>query len=269
MELHTLMREPWEVSDKPYMLHAAYALSCLYDALSGGDEDEKFDIDDIWGCTVPKKIFDRLVADIASDFNDAVENRKPVKIWGKSYSIRRVNAYDRKRLCAIFDFELQGGEYVISRNGVMNLHGAVPDSLKRYEVTKENMKRNRTYLRQIIRLAEDDANDGWDKLTDMEIVLYCWALFYNKHQSDNLKRFLEEYKEYVYVDTDDIPKCYNEKSAFRQCPVGMYSFSYERVQEWNVANRQTSEAAAIPQEEADDYWYETALKGTFKPIDEK
>lgn len=269
-EIDVLLHEPWEISDQPFQLHAAFALSSLYDVcLPESDEDEEFRPEDMWGTRVPKGIMDRLVIEIALDFNDAATQYKPVRIWGKPYSIRKVNAYDRKRLNLIFNFPIEGNDYIITKEGVLNLAGVTPDVLQKYEVTREQAAANRTYLRQIIKLAEDDAHNGWDKLTDMEIIIYCWAIYYNKHQSDNFVLFKQEYKDYIYVKESDIVSCFNEKASLRQRPVGMYSFSLEKVQEWNIANHQKSYAVDIPKEEADDYWYETALKSTFKPIDQR
>lgn len=267
-DIDTLMNEPWEISDQPFMLHAAYALSSLYDIVAPED-DEEFAPEDMWGCKIEKKILDRLVLDIADDFNDAASNRKQVRIWGKNYSIRKVNAYDHKRLDRIFSFPLENGEYTLTKEGVLNLGGLADPMLKPYEVTKEQAKINRTYLRQIIMLAEDDENNGWDQLTDMEIVVYCWALFYNKHQYDNFIHFKNEYRDYLYVSEKDILGCLNEKSTFRQHPVGMYAFSHDKVNAWNKANGQQSFADKIPADKAEDYWYDVALKKTFKPIDQR
>lgn len=267
-DLDILMHEPWEISDQPYMLHAAYALSCLFEIFQT-DTEECYDglvPNNIWGCKIPKKILDRLVIDIESDFNDAASNYKQVRIWGKSYSIRKVNAYDHKRLRFIFKFPETDDDYTITKEGVMNLCGIVPDILQKYEVSCEQAQANRTYLRQIIMLAEDD-NNGWDKLTDMEVVMYCWALFYNKYQVDNWILFKQKYKEYLYVDESDMLTCFNEKAILRQRPIGMYTFSRNKVQEWNEANKQKSIAAGIPAQKAEDYWYDVALHSTFKPID--
>lgn len=269
-DIDVLVKEPWEISNQPFRLHAAFAISTLFDVCTPDtDEDEKFTIDDMWGCKVPKRIIDRLVIEIADDFNDAAKQYKPVRIWGKPYSIRKVNAYDHNRLNLIFNFPVENDNYIITKDGVMNLAGVTSDLLKKYEVSKEQAAVNRLYLRQIIKLAEDDDQNGWDKLTDMEIVLYCWAMFYNKYQYDNFVQFKKEYKDYLYVKEADIIACLNEKSSLRQQPVGMYAFSFEKVQAWNSSNNQKSFAANIPKEEADDYWYDVALKNTFKPIDQR
>lgn len=269
-DLDVLLHEPWEVSDQPFRLHAAFALNSLCEVCmsEGDDEDTEFTPDDIWGCKVPKGIIDRLAIEIATDFNDAADHYKPIRIWGKPYSIRKVNAYDRKRLNLIFNFPIEGKDYIITKEGVLNLAGPIPDALKKYEVTREKAALNRTYLRQIIKLAEDDVNNGWDKLTDMEIIIYCWAMFYNKHQHDNFILFKKEYGDYFYVSEADIISCFNEKATLSQRPTGMYSFSFDKVRDWNVSNHQKSYAIEISKEDADDYWYNVALKGTFKPMDQ-
>ncbi len=267
-DIDTLMNEPWEISDRPFMLHAAYALSCLFDIFSPEEEDD-FTPQDMWGATIDKRILDRLVMDMEDDFNDAASNYKPVRIWGKTYSIRKINAYDHKRLHLIFNFPLKNDEYIISKEGVLNLAGPTSEFLKPYEVSKDQAKKNRTYLRQIIMLAEDDKNNGWDQLTDMEIVVYCWALFYSKKQTDNFVQFKKEYKDYLYADEKGILKCLNEKSTLRQSPIGMYAFSHDKVLEWNKANGQESIADKIPEQQAEDYWYDVAIKSTFKPIDQR
>lgn len=265
-DIDILMKEPWEISDQPFMLHAAFALSSLYD-ICAPDDEEEFSLKDLWGCSVPKNILDRLVLDLETDFNDAATKYKPVKIWGKTYSIRKVNSYDRTRLHMIFNFPLENGDYVITKEGVMDLRGPKSSELSAFEVSKEQSQANRTYLRQIIMLAENDEENGWDQLTDMEIIIYCWALFYNKHQFDNFLQFKNEYKDYLYVEDSEILKCLNEKSTLRKQPIGMYAFSKDKVLQWCKDNDQPSKAVKIPVSEAEDYWYNTALKKTFKPID--
>lgn len=266
-DLHLLLNEPWEVSDRPYMLHAAYALSCLHEAVAPIDnddeEEETFSKDDIWGCTIPKTILDRLVSDITENFNGAAANGQRVDIWGRSYSVRRCNAYDPKRIHLIFDFPVENGEYTITKEGVKNLSGPVPEVLQKYEATLDEVKANKLYLRQVIMLAEDDKNNGWDKLTDMEVAMYCWALYYNKHQSDNLMEFQRLYKDYIYMNMDVMKSCFTDKAMFRERPVGMYTFSARKVKEWNDEAEQLSEASKIPESAATDYWYEVALKKTF------
>ena len=191
-ELHILINELETVRNQPYMLHAAYALQSLTElALAEPEEDEEEPtIESMWGMTIPKKIIDRLVEDVAYDFNDAACNHKPIKIWGKSVSIRKANSYDRSRLSLIFSFQENEGKYTLAQDGIINLNNTSDSQANQYEAAKDEAKENRLYLRRIIKMAEDDANNGWDKLTDMEIVLYCWAMYFNKTQSSNYLDFI-------------------------------------------------------------------------------
>lgn len=266
-EINELIEEPWEVSDQPYKLHAAFALSCLFELLSPDEDDDR---PTLWGINVPKNIIDRLAKEVQADFIDAAESSKPIKIFGRSYSIRKRNAFDPARLHLIFDFPIAGDDcYETDQSRIVNLMGRSSPLLDPYTESKQEMIKNRTYLRQIIMMAEDDKNGGWDKLTDMEIVLYCWGLYYNKYQTNNFIEFKNKYKDYLYVPESEIESCYNKNASLGKKPSGMYTFSQEKVREWNEAHNQLSEACKIPPAEADDYWYDVALKSTFKPIDFK
>lgn len=268
-EIDELISEPWEVSDQPYKLHAAFAISCLFELIAPGpDEDD--DIPQLWGMTVPKSMIDRLAKEVQEDFVDAAESSKPIKVFGRSYSIRKRNAFDPARLHLIFDFPVVHGDcYEVDQSRILNLMGRPSPLLDPYTESKMQMEENRTYLRQIIMMAEDDKGDGWDKLTDMEIVLYCWAQYYNKYQTNNFIEFKNKYKDYIYMPESEIEACYNKNASLRNMPCGMYTFSRSKIQEWNEKHRQLSEASKIPPSEADDYWYDVALKNTFKPIDFK
>lgn len=266
-EIDTLINEPWEIKDRPYMLHAAYALNCIYELLNPEEEDvDAMSPDEIFGKTLPKNIINHLAEDIASDFNDAAANYKSIKIWGKSYAIKKVNTYDRKRLHLIFNFPINDDEYIITKEGILNLAGQSSEALSKYEITREQVNANRIYLRKIIKLAEDDSNNGWDQLTDMEIVIYCWAMFYNKYQFNNWLQFTREYKDYLYIKESEARACFTEKATLRQMPVGMYTFSYDKVKKWHDDRGLTSVADQIGNQEAEDYWYDVALKNTFKPV---
>lgn len=260
IELYQLMSEPWEITDRPYLLHAAYALSCLSEALEDDEEDEKTTI---WGKTIPEQILKSIVKNAAENFNDAAHNGTRIDVFGRTYSIRKPNAYDPKRLKDIFDFPLNNGEYTITYEGVKKL---VDGEHFGFQQNKEVFNANKSFLRKVIMTAEDDANDGWDKLTDMEVAVYCWAKYYHRFQNDNEIAFAEKYKEYLYVSIDEIRNCLNEHSTKNNCLHGMYCFDYAKVMNWNKENRQHSVIDSISDEEADDYWHNTALKKSFKPL---
>ncbi len=263
MELYQLMNETWDVTDRPYLLHAAYALSCLSEALEMDDDDEDESKKPIWGKTIPERILKSIVKNVNESFNEAADNGTRIDVFGRAYSVRKVNAYDRKRLGNIFDFPLQDGEYTVTKDGVKKLSDC---EYYTFQKSKENFIANKSFLRKLVMLAEDDAHNGWDKLTDMEVAIYCWAKFYNKNQCDNEVLFAEKYKEYLYVSMDEIHSCLNDTLRIDKRLHGMYAFDYNKVMAWNKENNQPSVIDEISDEEADDYWYDVALKKSFKPI---
>lgn len=260
LELYQLMNEPWEVTDRPYLLHAAYALSCLSEALEDEDEEEQ---KEIWGKTIPERILKSVVKNAAENFNDAAQNGTRIDVFGRAYSVRKVNAYDHNRLCDIFDFPLQDGEYVITKDGVKKL--ATSEHCT-FQQNKENLNTNKVFLRKVVMLAEDDENNGWDDLTDMEVAVYCWAKFYHKYQFDNEVLFAEKHKDYLYVTMDEMYSCLNEYAAKFKRFHGLYSFDYKKVMAWNIEHNQTSVIDKINADEAENYWYDVALKKSFKPM---
>lgn len=265
-ELNIIINEPWEISDNPTFLFTSFAIYGLLDLVKEDDEDG---IDKLWGSSIPDKILVRQLEDLISDFNDAARNRKTIRIQDKTYSIRKRLAYNPDILHRVFSFKKDGSNFIVEKSGIMNLLGEPTPGLKPHTVTTDQFQQNRLFLRKVIKLAEDDANDGWDKLTDMEMVVYCWALFYNKHQYNNLMHFLKDYKDNIYVTEADIKSCFNPQAALRESPVGMYTFSKEKVLDWNIKHNQISVVDDIPDQEAEDYWYEIALNNSFKPIDSK
>lgn len=268
MELYKLMDNPLELADKPYLLHAAYALSCLSEAVS--DDDDECDPKNIWGKRIPERILSSVVRNAAENFNDAAQNRLRIDVWGRPCSVRKQNKYNPDRLLDIFNFRLDDGEYIIEKSGVMKLGASKQAD---YQSNKDLLSKNKNFLRKVIMLAEDDENDGWEKLTDMEVSVYCWALFIHKLQSDSLQNrrnnvmsvFMEEYKKHLYVTMEDLMSCVCDSQDGRVRPQ-MYLFDCEKVLNWNEKKKQKSVVCDISDEDAENYWYDTALKTTFKRV---
>lgn len=262
IELYRMLNEPWELTDKPYMLYTAYALSCLSEALDDECEDGNGDSGNgIWGKTVPEKILRIIVKNAAEDFNFAARNHTRIDVWGRSLSVRKADSYDPDKLVDVFDFKLVDDEYVVSKDGVRKLSEGARFG---FQNNKEAFNRNKSFLRKVIMLAEDDKNDGWNKLTDMEVAVYCWALFYRKHQNINVPLFMKEYNDYIDVTVKDLLSCINDSLTNGGEQQGMYAFDQNKVARWNDSNGQVSFINGISDCDADDYWYDVALKGTFK-----
>lgn len=263
-DLYLLLNEPREVSDRPYMLHAAFLLSCLFESL--GPEDD-YDADtwnqnEMWGQAIPQKVLDSIVKNANEQFVEASKNGLQIDIWGRPFSIRKVNAYDPNRLHQIFNFKTEGDCCTISKTGVMNLQGY--SKIQAEQNTREEYPDNKAYLRKVIMTAEDDENDGWDKLTDIEVTMYLWAIFYRKYEFENEVQFRSLYKEDLYTTESDDRKCWTEHAVLRGKPFGLYTFSAKKVRSWNEEQGQQSIIDSISEEAADDYWYNVATKTTCK-----
>ncbi len=261
-DIHLLFSEVREVSDRPYMLHAAFLLSCLFEAYEPDEEDEEIDWEHTWNWEIPQSVLKSIVKNANEQFIYASDHGTQIDIWDKGYSIRKVNAYDRKRLDKIFDFPVKDDNCVVCKEGVINL--VEPYHLDAYEETKAEFFDNKSYLRKVIMTAEDDAHNGWDKLTDMEVTLYLWALFYRKHEEENAVHFREVFKKDLYTTSDDDKQCWTATAALRKKPYGLYTFSANKVRQWNEQHQQSSIIDSVDESKADDYWYDVAVKTTCK-----
>lgn len=263
-DLNEIINKPSEVTTNPYKLFTAFAIDGLFDMCVLDEEEEQDSYKNYWGWCVPKGLLDNLIMDLADEFNDCAAKHKPLFINKKPYTIRKANQYDSKRLCHVFAFPLKDGEYQILPECIMDLSDENGSETSDFDHEREEAQRNRNYLRQVIYLAEDDDNDGWAALTDMEMIMYSWALFYSKYQSNNFRQFLSEYHSYINVDEDDIKCCLNDRSIKRGEPIGIYAFSAKKVEAWHKRNGFTSQAIKVSPQTAEDYWYDVAMKTNFR-----
>lgn len=263
-DIHLFFSEVREISDRPYLLHAAFLLSCLFESYTPDDEggEENVDLEHTWGWKIPQSVLKSIVKNANEEFVYASEHGIQIDIWHKGYSIRKVNAYDKTRLNRIFNFPTDGDDYIVCKDGIMNLAGS--PSLDAYDKTKSEYSDNKAYLRKVIMTAEDDANNGWDKLTDMEITLYLWAIFYRKYEEENELRFREIFKKDLYTNSNDDKQCWNDLAQLNQKPHGLYTFSASKIRKWNELHHQPSVIDDIDEEKANNYWYDVAIKTSCK-----
>lgn len=262
-DLHLLFTEPREISDRPYMLHAAFLLSCLFETYApDDDEGEQPRLEDTWNWEIPKQVLRSIVKNANEQFTYASDHGAQIDVWGKNFSIRKVNAYDRARLGEIFDFPTEGDSCIVTKSGIMNLS----DNFKSeaHAEFKNEFQDNKGYLRKVIMVAEDDEHDGWNKLTDMETTMYLWALYYRKHECDNETEFRKLFKKDLYTSAEDDRQCWNAVASIRSKPYGLYTFSARKVRRWNRRHDQPSIIDSVDDKEAEDYWYDIATKTTCK-----
>lgn len=264
-DIHLFFAEPREISDRPYMLHAAFLLSCLFEAYTPDDEgedEEPIKPENNWGWKIPKNVLKSIIKNANEQFIYASDHGTQIDVWDKGFTIRKVNAYDKKRLGDIFNFPADGDDYIVTKTGVMNLEGS-PAIDARTQVANE-FQENMAYLRKVIMVAEDDADNGWDMLTDIETTMYMWALFYRKYETENEIQFRDLYAKELYTTPQDDKECWNALAKLRNKPHGLYTFSAGEVRMWNARHSQESIIDTIDTEKATDYWYNVAVKTTFK-----
>lgn len=243
------------------MLHAAFLLSCLFEAYEPDDEED-VDLEHTWGWKIPQSVLKSIVKNANEQFIYASDHGTQIDIWDKGYSIRKVNAYDKTRLDKIFNFPTDGDDYIVCKEGIINL--VEPSTLDVYDKVKAEFSDNKAYLRKVVMTAEDDAHSGWDKLTDIEVTLYLWTIFYRKHEDENELRFREMFKKDLYTTPNDDKQCWNDLAQLRQKPCGLYTFSASKIREWNKQHQQQSIIDNVDEEKANDYWYDVAIKTSCK-----
>lgn len=244
------------------MLHAAFMLNCLFEAYSPDDDEAQQKLEDTWGWKIPQSVLESIIKNANEQFIEASKHGTQIDVWGRGFTIRKVNAYDKTRLNEIFDFPKDGDDYVVTKTGVLNLAGGHKSDA--HSQVKAEYQDNKTYLRKVIMTAEDDENDGWDKLTDMEVTMYLWGLYYRKHGNDNDVEFRQIYKKDLYTSESDDKQCWNAIAQLNDKPHGLYTFSACKVREWNKSHKQLSVIDDVDDEMAEDYWYDTATKTSFK-----
>lgn len=263
-DIHIFFSEPREISDRPYMLHAAFLLNCLFEAYTPDEdeEEEQVKLEETWGWKIPKTVLNSIVKNANEQFIYASDHGTQVDVFGKGFSIRKVNAYDKTRLGDIFDFPADGDDYIVTKSGVMNLAGNFTTDARKQ--VKDEFLDNKSYLRKVIMVAEDDAHDGWDKLTDMEVTMYLWAIFYRKYEVENDLQFRNQFAKDLYTSESDDRQCWNAVAQLNGKPHGLYTFSACKVREWNKAHHQKSVIDETDDKAAEDYWYDVASKTTCK-----
>lgn len=260
-DIHLLFSEVREISDQPYMLHAAYLLSCLFETYNP-DDDEEVDLEHTWGWKIPINILKSIIKNANEQFVYSAQNSLQIDIWDKGYSIRKANTCDFSRLHNIFDFITDNDDYIVSKDGIMNL--AIQSTHDALEEYKKEYSDNKAYLRKVIMIAEDDAHNGWNKLTDIETTLYLWAIFYRKYKKDDATLFRKTFKNDFYTTAEDDKQCWNQAAKMLDKPQGLYAFSANEIRRWNKLHNQKSIVDSANEELANDYWYNVAINTSCK-----
>jgi len=150
----------------------------------------------------------------------------------------------------------------------MGFRNVESEQLSDFASQRRELKDDLAYIRKIIYLANDDCNDGWDKLTDIELAAYLWVYYtaraVAKQRRINDKYMVEWYQKrllkYANLPMATIRAMWSSRVKIVEQADSITTFSAEKMRKWNEENRQSSEIDNISNEEADNYWYKSASK---------
>ena len=253
-----------DISKNPYQLFAAFVITALRDLIHQDPEDDQNPF--IWGKSIPVDVFDRFYQSAINDFMEAINNNLAIDVNGRPYTIRNSKIVDEQRLREAFQFPVHDDMYAICTNGVKN----VEVNPTNFDDQRQTLKDDNLYLRKIIYLAYDDEHDGWDKLTDIEVVAYVWAFYMAKALSSEqrindryIANWYQECLKYTDMPLKEIRSVWNDRVKVAEIADSICVFSAEKMRQWNEDNGQESVVDTIDDETADNYWYEEAINKDF------
>lgn len=263
-DLRILKERTRDISASPYRLFLAFVLSSISDALEPDDIEEDIR-QSVWGRTIPVDIFDRMFNSCLDDFVEAIQNHITIEVFGKPYSIRNAKSVSIEKLAESVQFPVYNDEYSICKMGFKNVES---EQLSDFASQRRELKDDLAYIRKIIYLANDDYNDGWNKLTDIELAAYLWVYYtaraVAKQRRINDKYMVEWYQKrllkYANLPMATIRSMWSSRVKIVEQADSITTFSAEKMRKWNEENRQSSEIDNISNEEADNYWYKSDSK---------
>lgn len=264
-DLYLMMQRTGEINRDPYKLFVAFILSNISDCIEEEEENKisPFLRMPIWGQRVPEDIYNIMYKNCLEDFKEAIANKTTIDIYGKPYMVRKADGIDMEKLADSFQFPVFDGYVSICKNGVKNVNVEVG----KFNAVKQRLKDDLDYIRKIIYFAEAN-DDGWDSLTDMEVVAYLWALYISKAIRKNIKIndkwMVDWYKkrvcEYVSVPLREIQSAWSDRIKIVEHADTVCVFSSVKIRDWNRRKHQKSCVDGVSSEDAENYWYETATK---------
>lgn len=236
-DIYMMMHRTREISGNPYMLFAAYLLSCLSDMKEPVDDDEEDEKPKVIGETFPSRMLRRIVDGCVNDFREAAETESTVEIFGKPYSIRKASSIDYSRLPDTITVNEGRAYTTITYESLSNVAEEADNTDPRL-----SFQDNKRYADKVMEVANNVKN-GWDLLTDAEVLLYCWVKYCNKREDKDIdgekdfKNFSKIYKDYFYITEKQFLSCLN---GIKKWPVTPYSFSAEKIRRLNESLGQES-----------------------------
>lgn len=238
----------------PHALLIAYVLSSIKELL---DEDK-----DLWGAKVPTEILDRYIDSCYDDFMNAAYMGTTIKIEGNGYRVRKIKDLSIEKARQMFSFPTEDDYSIICAEGVFDVRKKVAQT---HQEQSDSYKINRFYFWKVMAYA-NGTDEQWDKLTDMEIAMFCWAMWIKKLpysavvNDDMIQEWWEHEYEYFELPLDEIKGCFATEICDSNKLNTYFAFDYYKVKEWNNSHNVKSEAEKLSDMEAYDNWYNTLSK---------
>lgn len=248
-DIYTMLNRTREISKDPYKLYVASVLFGLMDMSE--DENVKSPL----GLELNTKVVQDLISECKDDFLAAVSSGSKLDINGTAYSVRNAKNVSESKVNDIFNFKDENGKTTIGLQGIFD----VTEEEQDFEERKKETYDNRSFFQKIVFLA-DNTDDGYDKLTDMEVAAYCWALFHRKNLNYPtgcymFSEYFKKYEKYFGLTMIEVEECMVDGFRF---PQRYFDFAADKVRAWNKKHNQESIVDSVDDEEAADYWYNTA-----------
>lgn len=269
-EAFEITEHPELIRREPYKLFTSYfwnALVNFFDAEEDdedSDDKEENDSMDIDGKEISCEDYFKLFNNCFNDFLGAASTNSTIQIKGKSYRVPDQD-YPLRKLRSIFIFDKEDDYFIIQRSG---LHELVNGSNTTSKLMQN--RQDRIFFQKIVALAEDDKNNGWDELTDMEAAVYYWGFYLQKYQGDplptvDLDKALKPIKKELGIEWKDLEWCMKRKAKDSEINV-MSQFSSDKIMAWNNKHKQKSIVDDYDDDKAYQYWINTAINGNFKNV---
>lgn len=243
-ELEEIRSRPRSVASDPYKLFVAMVLTALEELDDSSEMDEESGTNVyLWGKSFPKSDVDSIIDDCILEFCHAVGYKMKLDIGGTLYSLRNLDKINPGLIKHIFAFPHNGTETTISPDGIYDVSSPVNDH--------DTFDSNKNFTKQVWYLGSS-SEEGWYDLTDMEAAVFCWIQY--ARRIDTLPPFsvwYEKYSKFIDVPFEDIKQCLSNTSG---TPKTVFSFSADKVEEYNKAHNALSKVSTVSLDEAERYW---------------
>lgn len=255
-ELREIVTDPRAIANNPHKLLVSFVVNSIYDELI---QDEEITFPD--EARVPTMVLDKYVEDCIEDFIASAEKGDTIRIRNQGFRIRKFNSFHKDRASDAFNFPVDNENSIITGNGIFDVETKVSSS---HEEKSKSYDANRFFFWKVMSLSQTD--EGYDKLTDMEVAVYCWAIWIKEQpldvfiDEDKIKKWWQKYYDYFQIPLDDIISCMNPDMKAANKTNTYFLFDGNLVDAWNKKHSQQSMTGDLQDLKAYNDWYANISK---------